>query len=482
LQKNARFQDIVIRQKNDPEGLARELGIPVETVIGTPADVLMSASATRQSQRITMTPLDQAKETQALQQNARFQDIVTRQKTDPAGLARDLGVSLEVVTKTAPEILLEAVSQRQLGQITASPLDTEKKQLEIANMKAEMLAKTAGVNSVLRLYGLPPIGGDTTAPPTQQNAVVPQGGTALKIPEIGAQPVFPTQDGQPPPPQGKKLALDPATVQQLIAGGASPADIAKLEIDAQARLDAAAATKEAAKTKSDIDQENKLRADVEPLINAFVGRQTSYKTMEELSAAGEGASDVALLISLFKVYDPTSTVTGGESATLQNAAGVPENLKAEYNKLLSGGALSQKAREDIVRAARAKMDQEVLSFGNTIDRYTKLSKQYGLQPERVIQDVRDPALLEQLNIRKEVDAISKNISVQDIFGAGRDDLLKLNPTYTNARQKQAIQARLKQLDDQELSNSQASRFRPFSTAPVPVREPATEAGFFSLFN
>jgi len=204
--------------------------------------------------------------------------------------------------------------------------------------------------------------------------------------------------------------------------------------------------------------------------------------MEELSAAGEGASDVALLISLFKVYDPTSTVTGGESATLQNAAGVPENLKAEYNKLLSGGALSQKAREDIVRAARAKMDQEVLSFGNTIDRYTKLSKQYGLQPERVIQDVRDPALLEQLNIRKEVDAISKNISVQDIFGAGRDDLLKLNPTYTNARQKQAIQARLKQIEDQELSNSQASRFRPFSTAPVPVREPATEAGFFSLFN
>lgn len=470
------------RQKTDPEGLAKELGIPVETVIATPADVLMSAYATRQSQRITMTPLEQAKEQQTLQQNARLQDIATRQKTDPAGLARDLGISPELAANTAPEILLEGASQRQLGQITANPLDAELKQLQVEKLREEIRGKKGAVNSVLKAYGLPLIGGDTTETPTPQNAVVSQGGAAPKIPEIGAQPVFPTQDGQPPPPQGKKLALDPATVQQLIAGGASPADIAKLEIDAQARLDAAAATKEAAKTKSDIDQENKLTADAEPLVNKYIERQTAYTTMEELAMAGEGASDVALLISMFKIYDPTSTVTGGESQTLQGAAGVPEQFLGLWNNLRSAGPLSQKQREDIVRAGRARMDQEVEAFGNTYDRFTKKANLYGLNPERVITDVRDPRLVEDFNIRKERDDISKKILVREIFESSADDLAKLNPTYMSAKQKQAIDARLKQLEEKALSNSQASRFRPFSTAPVPVREPASEAGFFSLFN
>ena len=425
-----------------------------------------------------------AENEQKMAQFAQMRSFADRQKSDPEGLARELGIDVEIVRNTPPNVLQQAVAQKQAAAITASPMDAELKQLEIANLRADVARKTTGLNSVLSAYGLPPIGGSTQN--VQPNALGVQPSVTPQIPEVGAAPVFPTQPGQQTLPQGSKMLLDPAVVQQLIDGGASAADIAKLEIDERARQATAAATKTAAGEKSNIDQENKLRADVEPILNKFVDRQTSYKTMEELAAAGEGASDVALLISLFKVYDPTSTVTGGESATLQNAAGVPEGVRAEYNKLISGGALSQKMREDIVRAARAKMDQEITTFGSTLARYNKLSNQYGVNAERVIQDVRDPELLKQLEQRKKVEDISKKITVQQIMSLSQGGLSILNPIYLSAKQKQAVDARLKQLEDeyQQLSAPSAGsfapqgRFRPFSTLPTQPQQADIGASIF----
>jgi hypothetical protein len=418
-----------------------------------------------------------AENEQKMSQMQQMRSFADRQKSDPEGLAKELGIDVEIVRRTPPNVLQQAVAQKQAAAITASPMDAEMKQLEIANLRADVARKTTGLNSVLSAYGLPPIGGSTQ---NVQPSVTPQ------IPEIGAAPVFQPQPGQQTLPQGSKMLLDPAVVQQLIDGGASAADIAKLEIDERARQATAAATKTAAGEKSNIDQENKLRADVEPILNKFVDRQTSYKTMEELAAAGEGASDVALLISLFKVYDPTSTVTGGESATLQNAAGVPEGVRAEYNKLISGGALSQKMREDIVRAARAKMDQEITTFGSTLARYNKLANQYGVNAERVIQDVRDPEMLKQLEQRKKVEDISKKITVQQIMSLSQGGLSILNPIYLSAKQKQAVDARLKQLEDEYQQLSAPSygsfapqgRFRPFNTLPTQPQQADVGASIF----
>jgi hypothetical protein len=141
--------------------------------------------------------------------------------------------------------------------------------------------------------------------------------------------------------------------------------------------------------------ETGLRGEYTQQAKEFGGRQTAFMTMEDLAKQGEGASDIALVLSLMKVYDPTSTVTGSEAANAQNAAGVPAAIRSKYNQLIGGGKLDQQSRDELVTAARIRFDQELDNQGKIVDYYTDLSKKYRVDPTRVVNDVRDPRLLDE---------------------------------------------------------------------------------------
>ncbi len=146
--------------------------------------------------------------------------------------------------------------------------------------------------------------------------------------------------------------------------------------------------------------ETGLREELHQRGKGFSDRQTGFLTMEQLAQQGEGASDIALVLSLMKVYDPTSTVTGTEAANAQNAGGVPAAIRSRYNQLIGGGKLDQQSRDELVSAARIRFDQEIDNHGKLIDDYTKLAKSYKLDPTRVIQDVREPRLMQEREVRK----------------------------------------------------------------------------------
>jgi len=52
------------------------------------------------------------------------------------------------------------------------------------------------------------------------------------------------------------------------------------------------------------ERSNVLRDEFNKQTEKFADRQANYKTMEQLAKQGEGASDIALIFSLMKVYDP----------------------------------------------------------------------------------------------------------------------------------------------------------------------------------
>jgi hypothetical protein len=97
----------------------------------------------------------------------------------------------------------------------------------------------------------------------------------------------------------------------------------------------------------------------------------------------EGPSDLALIFSYMKMLDPGSVVREGEFATAQNAAGVPDRIRNQFNNLQTGGRLNPEQRKSFRRQAEklydvsAKREQEVRTG------LSRIGKGYGLNLENV---------------------------------------------------------------------------------------------------
>ena len=130
------------------------------------------------------------------------------------------------------------------------------------------------------------------------------------------------------------------------------------------------------------------------LHNDFEGKQTikDYRGLEQgvqgLKGAfteGSATSDQLAIIQVFKALDPTSTVTGGESATFRNASGVPEQLRALWNRGIGeGGQFSPALRAEIYNTVQRIQQQRLHQVEQIAKADRNRAKAYGLDPERVI--------------------------------------------------------------------------------------------------
>lgn len=365
---------------------------------------------------------------------------------DPEKFKAQTGYEVGKFTGMSPRDVFGVLKQVRAAELGRNPLDDLAKranilQSEAATEKARAEAKKIADEQALRQQGYASIA------------------TAYGLPQAGgAAPV----GGAPSAPATTRL-LDPTTVQQLITAGESPARIAQLEAEAQSR-----ASEEKSKSEKD------LRGEFTAATKDFQSRQAAFKTMQDLARQGEGASDISLIMSLMKVYDPTSTVTGGEAANAQNAAGVPEALRAQYNMLVGGGKLSQTARDQLVNAGRQRYNQELDSFGTALDRYTTLARDtYKVRPEAVVTDYRDPEAVSMRKVEKERAAISRALAPLDIMRLNSDDIAVLDTGVMSAKQREALAFRIRQL---EQDPNRSLRYPMMPNAPTPIPAPPTLRG------
>ena len=197
--------------------------------------------------------------------------------------------------------------------------------------------------------------------------------------------------------------------------------------------------------KTQFERADKLRDEFSKTAVPFNDRQTAFMTMRDLAANKAGASDMALVLSIMKVYDPTSTVTGGEAATAQNAAGVPSLVASYYNRLVGGGSLDDTARAQLVRAAETRFEQEMDKFEKDLGRYSTLATRAKIDPKDVVEDFRNPELAAIRTRKRDLETASKTIGASDILGLDLETLQLLNPNIMSKAAKDAYAARVKQL-------------------------------------
>lgn len=135
------------------------------------------------------------------------------------------------------------------------------------------------------------------------------------------------------------------------------------------------------------DNETKLRKEFTDATKDFVKVRDAYSRVAVSAKDPSAAGDLALIFNYMKILDPGSTVREGEFASAQNAAGVPDQVRNLFNRVMSGERLGVEQRGDFVDRAQRLYDQQQTLYGEIENRYRSLAGLYNLNPERVIYDM-----------------------------------------------------------------------------------------------
>jgi hypothetical protein len=143
--------------------------------------------------------------------------------------------------------------------------------------------------------------------------------------------------------------------------------------------------------KEAFDAEEGLRKEFTGQSKNFVTIRDAYNNVEKLAANPSPAADIGLVYSIMKVFDPTSVVRETEYATAQNAAGVPDQVRNMWNRMLTGERLNEAQRADFVRQAQTIYGQQEQTYNRTRDQYRGITERQGLNPQNVLLDYANPS-------------------------------------------------------------------------------------------
>jgi hypothetical protein len=141
----------------------------------------------------------------------------------------------------------------------------------------------------------------------------------------------------------------------------------------------------APKPSQEFKQASELRKEYNsrPEVKTFRDVQTQYDKIKYASQHPSAAGDLSLIFGYMKMLDPGSTVREGEFATAQNAAGIPERIRNEYNKAKSGERLNPIQREDFLSQAEGLFQSHQKSFDTAKGEYTDLADITKVNPQLI---------------------------------------------------------------------------------------------------
>lgn len=128
----------------------------------------------------------------------------------------------------------------------------------------------------------------------------------------------------------------------------------RAEIAATKKAEKAAEKESKEALKQTFDEESKTRKEWESNLVTKATRDVASAAGKVAKVAGgppSAAGDISLVFSYMKLLDPGSVVREGEQALARNAAGVPDIVRNQYNRLLKGETLAPAQRKDFAKRA-----------------------------------------------------------------------------------------------------------------------------------
>jgi hypothetical protein len=195
----------------------------------------------------------------------------------------------------------------------------------------------------------------------------PEGRQALIAKQLGAQIDAQFKQEAPLSPEGKK-ALD---IQRgFLPKGTS---LGKPE-DFEKRRETA------------FKETRDLRKEFTKNSGEFIKQRDAFSRIQASVEDPSAAGDLSLIFNYMKLLDPGSTVREGEFATAQNSAGVPDIIRARFNKVSSGERLAEKQRTDFTDRSNKLFEKAKGIQNRRIKQFEGIAKRNKLPVEDVLLD------------------------------------------------------------------------------------------------
>lgn len=183
-----------------------------------------------------------------------------------------------------------------------------------------------------------------------------------------------------------------------------------------------AATREAAQGNQNFARADKLRDEYNTASKEFVGVGDAYSRIQAAAKDPSAAGDLALIFSYMKILDPGSVVREQEFANAQNAAGVPDRIRAQYNKVMNGERLAGPQRADFINRAKSIYQSQAIRHEKTVkNRYRKMANDFGLDEKYVVSDFGVPeagsAVSQQQAPPQAIEHLKANPQLKEAFRA-----------------------------------------------------------------
>jgi hypothetical protein len=269
-------------------------------------------------------------------------------------------------------VMLQLQQQNALNQYRDALIQQKQNELNLYQQGAQQLAQLRG-NKGTPLsetgYVLKPDSKIVTGS-GYLGGQIPSDEYQLRVAETLTQMGKPEQAAQFLPKPSDAYTLSPGQVRFDSANKI----VAKGEIDPQKLL----------------SQANKLRDEYVKQSGDFMKINDSYGRILASTTDPSPAGDIALIFNYMKMLDPGSVVRESEFATAQNAAGVPEQVRARYNRLLSGERLSPDMRQDFVTRSANLYNSQLKTQKQIESEYRRLAERTGVSAEDVIVNYQVP--------------------------------------------------------------------------------------------
>lgn len=118
----------------------------------------------------------------------------------------------------------------------------------------------------------------------------------------------------------------------------------------------------------------------------FVTVRDSFARLNAAAKNPSAAGDLAMIFNYMKMLDPGSVVRETEFANAQNAAGVPEQIRAQWNRVLRGERLTDVTRQDFLTQAGGQYQAQLGGQRNLEEQYRKISAGAGMDPSQIVVD------------------------------------------------------------------------------------------------
>lgn len=136
-------------------------------------------------------------------------------------------------------------------------------------------------------------------------------------------------------------------------------------------------------TQQQAERENQLRDEYNTLSKDYRTQSDAYGRVQVSAKDPSAAGDLSMIFSYMKLLDPGSVVREGEQATAANARGIPDAIRNQYNRIMTGERLTDKQRADFTDRAQRLYDQATQDNARIRTQYEERAKRYGVDPRNV---------------------------------------------------------------------------------------------------